>query len=86
MAILNDDCKGVLRNFSKFTGKHLCQSLFFNKGAGWPATLLKKRLWHRYFPVNLKIFKSTFFIEHFLTTASENNQEIQPEKETLAQV
>ena len=28
-------CKvGVLRNFSKFTGKHLCQSLFFNKVAG----------------------------------------------------
>ena len=25
---------GVLRNFAKFTGKHLCQSLFFNKGAG----------------------------------------------------
>ena len=23
--------KDVLRNFSKFTGKHLCQSLFFNK-------------------------------------------------------
>ena len=23
--------KGFLRNFSKFTGKHLCQSLFFNK-------------------------------------------------------
>ena len=23
--------KEVLRNFSKFTGKHLCQSLFFNK-------------------------------------------------------
>ena len=23
--------KGVLRNFSRFTGKHLCQSLFFNK-------------------------------------------------------
>ena len=22
--------KGVLRNFVKFTGKHLCQSLFFN--------------------------------------------------------
>ena len=29
--------KGVLRNFSKFTGKHLYQSLFFNKvaGAAW---------------------------------------------------
>ena len=23
--------KGVLRNFAKFTGKHLCQSLFVNK-------------------------------------------------------
>ena len=23
--------KGVLRNFTKFTGKHLCQNLFFNK-------------------------------------------------------
>ena len=23
--------KGVLRNFLKFTGKHLCQNLFFNK-------------------------------------------------------
>ena len=32
--------KGALRNF---TGKHLCQSLFFNKVAGLrPATLLKK--------------------------------------------
>ena len=26
--------KGVLRNFTNFTGKHLCQSLFFNKVAG----------------------------------------------------
>ena len=26
--------KGVLRNFAKFTGKHLCQCLFFNKVAG----------------------------------------------------
>ena len=25
--------KGVLSNFTKFTGKHLCQSLFFNKVA-----------------------------------------------------
>ena len=35
--------KGVLRNFAKFTGKHLCQSLFFNEVAALiPATLLKK--------------------------------------------
>ena len=37
--------KIVLRNFAKFTGKHLCQSLFFNKVADLrPATLFKKRL------------------------------------------
>ena len=35
--------KGVLKNFAKFSGKHLCQSLFLNKFAGLkPATLLKK--------------------------------------------
>ena len=37
--------RGVLRNFVKFTGKHLCQSLFSNKVAGLrPATLSKKKL------------------------------------------
>ena len=37
--------KGVLENFAKLTGKHLCQSLFFNKVAGLrPATLVKRRL------------------------------------------
>ena len=37
--------KGVLRNFAKFTGKHLCQSLFFNKVASLRlATLIKKSL------------------------------------------
>ena len=31
--------KGVLKNFAKFMGQHLCQSLFFNKVAGLrPAT------------------------------------------------
>ena len=28
--------KGVLKNFTKFTGKHLCQSLFFDKVQGSP--------------------------------------------------
>ena len=58
--------KGVLRNFAKFTGKHLCQSLFFNNvEALRPATLLKKRLWHRCFPVNCaKFLRTPFFIEH----------------------
>ena len=49
--------KGVLKNFTKFTGRHLCKRLFFNKVAGLrPATLLKKRFWHRYFPVNFVKF------------------------------
>ena len=58
--------KRFLKNFTKFTGKHLCQSLFFNKVAGLrSATLLKKRLWHRYFPVNFaKFLKTPFFTEH----------------------
>ena len=35
--------KGVLRTFAKFTEKHQCQGLFFNKVAGLrPATLLKR--------------------------------------------
>ena len=57
---------GVLRNFVKFTGKHMCQSLLFNKVAGLrPATLLKKRLWHRCFPVNfVKFLRTPFYIEH----------------------
>ena len=56
-------CKtGVLRNFAKLPGKHLCQSFFFNKVAGLsPATLLKKRLWHRCFLVNLAKFQRTPF-------------------------
>ena len=57
--------RGVLGNFGKFTGKHLCQSLFFNKVAGLrPATLLKKRLWHRCFPVNFAKFLRTPFLQN----------------------
>ena len=34
--------KGVLKIFAKFTGKHLCKSLFFNKVAGlWPVNFVK---------------------------------------------
>ena len=58
--------KDVLRNSAKFTEKHLCQSLFFNKVAGLrPPTLLKKRLQHRCFPVNFVNFlRKPFYIEH----------------------
>ena len=57
--------KGVLRNFAKFTEKHLCHSLFFNKVAGLrPATLLKKRLWYRCFPVNFAKFLRTPILQN----------------------
>ena len=58
--------KKVLRNFAKFTGKPLCQRFFLNKVAGLrPATLVKKRLRHRCFPVNFAIFLRTpFLTEH----------------------
>ena len=58
--------KGVLRNFVKFTGKHLYQSFFFNKVAAGlrPATLLKKRLWHRCFPLNFAKFLKTPFLQN----------------------
>ena len=58
--------KGVPRNLAKFTGKKLCQNLFFNKVGGLrPATLFKKRLWQWYFPVNFaKFLRTTFLTEH----------------------
>ena len=64
--------KGVLKNFTKFTEKHLCQSLFLNKDAALrPVTLLKKRLWHRYFPVNFaKFLRAPFLTEPVWATAS----------------
>ena len=57
--------KGVLWNFSKFTGKHLYQSLFFNRVAGLRAvTSLKKRLWHRCFPISFAKFLKTPFLQN----------------------
>ena len=55
--------KDVLKNTAKITGNHLLQSFFFNKVAGLrPATLLKKRLWHRCFPVNFaKSLRTPFY-------------------------
>ena len=55
--------KGVLRNLAKFTRKHLCQSLFFNKVAG-PTTLSKKRDWHSCFLMNFAKFLRTPFSQN----------------------
>ena len=64
--------KVVFRNFTKFTRKHLCQSLFFNKVASLrPATLFKKRLAQVFSCDFFEIFKDTIFTEHIWKTASE---------------
>ena len=57
--------KGVLRNVAKFTQKHLCQNLFFNRVASLrPAILLRKTLWHRCFPVNFVKYLRTPFLQN----------------------
>ena len=45
--------KGILKNFAKFTEKHL-----------WQSVLLKKNLWHRCFPVSYETFLSTPFLQN----------------------
>ena len=52
--------KRVLKNFTKFTGKHLCQSLFLIK----LKTFLKKEALTQVFSCKFcEIFKYTFFTE-----------------------
>ena len=93
--------KVCFKKFAKFTGKHMCQILFFNKVAGLlcsdifakitgyhirqslfsnkiaglrPATLLKKETLVKLFSCHFcRIFKNTFFIERFWTTASKGS-------------
>ena len=50
--------KDVLRNLAKFTGQHLCQSLFLIK-LQVSARNFIKRLWRRCCPVNFAEFLST---------------------------
>ena len=63
--------KGVLRNFTKLTGKYLCQSLFLNKLAGLrPEEKIKETLAQVFFCEYCEISKITFFTEHLRATAS----------------
>ena len=63
--------KGVLRNFAKFTGKHLCQSLFFNKVAGLACNSIKKETLAQVFSCEFcEISKNTFSHRTPLVAAS----------------
>ena len=65
--------KGVPRNFAKFSGKHLCQSLFINKVVGLrSATLLKKETLAQLFSCQFcKISKEHPFYRTPLAAASD---------------
>ena len=55
--------KDALKNFGKFAGKQLCQSLFFNNVDGMrPVTLLKKRFRHSCLTVSFAKFLRTPFL------------------------
>ena len=63
--------KGVLRKFAKFTGKHLCRSLFFKKVAGLACHFIKKVTPAQVFSCEYcEICKNTFFTEHLWTAVS----------------
>ena len=74
--------KDALRNSAKFTGKHLCQSLLFNKVAGLGLSFLiklqaqackfiKKETLVQIFPCGFcEISKKTFFTVYLQATAS----------------
>ena len=57
--------KRCSQKFLKIHRKQMCLSLFFNTAAGLrTATLLKKRLWQRWFPVNFAEFLRTPFLNN----------------------
>ena len=64
--------KGILRNFATFTGKHLCQSLFFNKVAGLKVcNFIKIETLAQVFSCKCCVIsKDTFFTEHLRTAAT----------------
>ena len=55
--------KSVLKIFTKFSGKHQCQSLTFDEVTGLgSANLFKKILWHRCFQKNISTRLLLFLI------------------------
>ena len=66
--------KGIPRNFTKFIGKHLCQSLSFDIVAGLACNFIKKKTLAQVFSVNfVKLLRRSFYLEHLWATASVKN-------------
>ena len=55
--------KGVLKNFTKFTRKHLCKSLFLIQLQSQACNFIKKRLQHRCFQ-ETQMFLRTPFLQN----------------------
>ena len=63
--------KGVLRIFAKFTGKYLCQRLFFNNVAGQACNFIKRETLAQVLLSEFcEISNNSFFTEDFWATAS----------------
>ena len=63
--------KGVLGNFAKFTGKHLCQGLFFDKVAVQACNFIEKETLAQVLSCEFcEISQNTFFTKHPWTSAS----------------
>ena len=65
--------KGVLKDFAKLTGKHLCQILFFIKVAilRLASLLINEDLAHVFYWEFCETFTCTFFYRTFPVAASE---------------
>ena len=58
--------KSVPKNLAKYTGKHVCWSLFFNKVAGLKPTVSGMGTCHRKFP---EITEQMFFRNSYIRTS-----------------
>ena len=61
---------GTFKNFAKFTRKHLCRSLYFNKVVLQACYFIKKETLAQLFSCeSCKIFKNSFFIKNIFDSS-----------------
>ena len=69
--------KGSLRNFRKFTGKHLYQDLFFNKVTGLSGNFIKEETQTQVLPCGFsEISENNFFTEDLWATVSAHSLQL----------
>ena len=78
--------KGVFRNFEKFTGKHLCQSFFFNKVAASACNFIKKETLAQAFSYELSEISKSTSRRPFLYLVSSNLHQIRLRLRLICQI